>query len=106
MPRKDNKDILACIVLFGFTVVKAQAQEQSFDFISPNAVFNSNFRKSIKCNNFGECQFLGQEDPQQKDHLQRKLRSSGFSNSYDDPIWTHYNGPLDNQNLDSPRMEN
>ena len=100
MPRKNNKDILVCIVLIGFAVLKAQAQELNFDFISPNELFNPNFRKSIECNYYGECQFLGQEDPQQKDLLQRKLISSGFSNSYDDPILTHHNGPLDNHSVD------
>ena len=103
---KNSKDILFCIVFFGFAVLKAQTQEQNFDFISPTEAFISNFRKLIEWKYNGECQLLGPEDPQQKGHLLRILRSSGISNSYDDPIWTHHNGPLDNQNLESPSMDN
>ena len=102
MPPEHNKDFLLGIVFFGIAVSKAQSQEPNFDFISPNL----NFGKPVVCDYNGVCQYLYQEDPQKADHLQRKLRSSGFTNSFDDPIWTHRNGQHGNQNLESPSMEN
>ena len=97
MPPKHKEDFLLGIVFFGIAISKAQSH-----FISPN----QNFGKPVVCDYNGMCQSLYKEDPQQIDQLQRKLTSSGFTNSFDDPYWTHRNGQHENQNFESPNMKN
>ena len=114
MPPKHNKGFLLCIAFFGIAGSKAQPQETNF--ISPDI----NFGKPVVCNYNGVCQTLYQEDPQRKDHLQRKLRSSGFMRQDLSKIgkqdlskmeneWARLkksNNPFKFQNQDLSEMEN
>jgi predicted RNase H-like nuclease (RuvC/YqgF family) len=106
MPPKHNKGFLLCIVFFGIARFKAQPQETNF--ISQDI----NFGKPVVCNYNGVCQTLYQEDPQRKDHLQRKLRSSGFTRqdlSKMENEWARLkknNNPFIVTNQDLSEMEN
>ena len=108
MPPKHNKDLLLCIVFFGIAISRAQTQEPNFDFISPDLSSG----KPVVCIYNGVCQSLYQEDPQRKDHLQRKLRSSRFTRqelSKMENEWARLkknNNPFKFQNQDLSEMEN